>query len=182
MKEHVRKILEEIGESPDRDGLRKTPERVERAMRFLTQGYDTQPGQILKGALFPSDCDEMVIVRDIELYSMCEHHMLPFHGKCHVAYVPQGQIVGLSKIPRVVDAFSRRLQVQERLTMEIAACLMENLKPEGVGVVVEATHLCMTMRGVAKQHATAQTSAMLGCFREDRATRGEFLDLIARPL
>jgi GTP cyclohydrolase I len=149
-------------------------------MRYLTRGYAMDPKEILGEALFTSDCDEMVIVRDIEIYSLCEHHMLPFHGKCHVAYIPRGRIVGLSKIPRIVDAFSSRLQVQERLTAEVAACLMEMLKPEGVGVVIEATHLCMTMRGVQKQHATAQTSAMLGCFRDDRACREEFLNLIAR--
>jgi GTP cyclohydrolase I len=178
VEELVRELLVELGEDPKRDGLVKTPNRVARAMRFLTGGPEEDPAGIIQGALFESDCDEMVLVKDIELYSMCEHHMLPFHGKCHVGYIPQGRIVGLSKIPRVVDAFSRRLQVQERLTQQIADTLMEQLRPEGVGVVVEAVHLCMAMRGVEKQRSYAITSAMLGSFRDDRATRQEFLDLI----
>lgn len=181
MKDLIRKFLESIGEDPQREGLLKTPERVERSWAHLTSGYDVDGGEILRSALFASECDEMVIVRDIELYSVCEHHLLPFHGKCHVAYIPRGQIVGLSKIPRVVNAFSRRLQVQERLTMQIASCLMETLQPDGVGVVIEAVHLCMAMRGVSKQHSSAQTSAMLGSFRDDRSTRMEFLHLIGRP-
>ena len=181
MQDLIKQLLAKLGEDPEREGLLKTPERVERTMRFLMSGYETDPGEIVTSALFVEDCDEMVIVRDIELYSMCEHHMLPFHGKCHVAYIPDGKIIGLSKIPRIVDAYSRRLQVQERLTQQIASCLWEHLRPKGVGVVVEAIHLCMAMRGVEKQHSSAQTSAMLGLFRKDQRTRGEFLDLIGRP-
>ena len=178
VEELVRELLAELGEDPEREGLVRTPNRVARALRFLNGGHEEDPAEILRGALFESDCDEMVLVKDIELYSMCEHHMLPFHGKCHVGYIPQGRIVGLSKIPRIVDSFSRRLQVQERLTQQIATTLMEQLRPEGVGVVVEAIHLCMAMRGVEKQRSYAITSAMLGSFRDDRATRQEFLDLI----
>jgi GTP cyclohydrolase I len=174
----IRELIQELGEDVQREGLRKTPERVEKAMRFLTSGYQSDAQSIIEGALFESDCDEMVIVKDIEIYSLCEHHMLPFHGKCHVAYIPRGRIVGLSKIPRVVDTLSRRLQLQERLTHQVASTLMENLRPEGVGVVIEAIHLCMAMRGVEKQRSYAITSAMLGSFRDDRATRNEFLDLI----
>lgn len=180
MQDLIKQLLAKLGEDPEREGLLKTPERVAKSMQFLTSGYETDPEEILTSALFVEECDEMVIVRDIELYSMCEHHMLPFHGKCHVAYIPDGKIVGLSKIPRIVDAFSRRLQVQERLTKQIAECLWETLQPRGVGVVVEAIHLCMAMRGVEKQHSSAQTSSMLGLFRKDHRTRMEFLDLIGR--
>jgi len=178
IEELIQELLKELGEDPERDGLVNTPNRVARALRFLNGGHQEDPGEIIQGALFESDCDEMVLVKNIELYSMCEHHMLPFHGKCHVGYIPQGRIVGLSKIPRIVDVFSRRLQIQERLTQQIATTLMEQLRPEGVGVVVEAIHLCMAMRGVEKQRSYAITSAMLGSFREERATRQEFLDLI----
>ena len=176
----VRSILEQVGEDPSRDGLLRTPARVAKAFRFLTSGYQADVGALINDAVFEDSCDEMVIVRDIELYSMCEHHLLPFHGKCHVGYLPKGRIIGLSKIPRVVDAFSRRLQVQERLTQQIAECLMEALEPRGVAVVVEAVHLCMAMRGVEKQGSKAITSAMLGCFRSERACRAEFLGLIGR--
>lgn len=176
----VRRILVEVGEDPERDGLLRTPGRVAKAFRFLTSGYQADIDTLINDAVFEDSCDEMVIVRDIELYSMCEHHLLPFHGKCHVGYLPKGRIIGLSKIPRVVDAFSRRLQVQERLTQQIAECLMGALEPRGVAVVVEAVHLCMAMRGVEKQGSKAITSAMLGCFRSDRGSRGEFMGLIGR--
>jgi GTP cyclohydrolase I len=176
----IRTLLRELGEDPGREGLSRTPERVAEAWRFLLQGYRTDPGTILEGAIFSEDNDEMICVRDIELYSMCEHHLLPFVGKAHVAYIPDGRIVGFSKIPRLVDVFARRLQVQERLTTQIAETLQGLLKPLGVGVVIEATHLCMTMRGAQKQNSVAVTSAMLGAFRNDRATRNEFLDLINR--
>jgi GTP cyclohydrolase I len=175
-----RRILVEIGENPSRQGLKKTPARVAASYRYLTSGYDKNPKQVLSGALFNEDCDEMVVMKDIDLYSLCEHHLLPFYGKCHVAYIPNGRIVGLSKIPRVVDIFARRLQVQERLTHQIANCLMEALEPIGVGVVIEALHLCMAMRGVEKQNSTCVTSAMLGAFRSDRGTRAEFMNLIGK--
>ena len=180
MKDAIGKILREVGEDPSREGLRDTPERVEKSLRFLTSGYRVDIGRLINGAIFPSDADEMILVRDIELYSLCEHHLLPFHGKAHVAYIPKGRIIGLSKIPRIVDAFARRLQVQERLTQEIATSLMEHLKPEGVGVVVEAVHLCMAMRGVEKQNSYAITSAMLGSFRTEAPTRKEFLHPIGQ--
>ena len=181
LEEHVAAILEGIGEDPTREGLRKTPTRVARAFRELTAGYRQDVNEILNQAFFTERYDEMVIVKDIELYSLCEHHLLPFFGKCHVAYLPHGKILGLSKIARLVDVFARRLQVQERLTHEIAETLMATLQPKGVGVVIEARHLCMTMRGVEKQHSVAITSAMLGGFRHDVATRTEFLNLIRRP-
>ena len=177
-----RAILEALGEDPGRQGLRKTPERVARALAFLTSGYAQDAESILRGAIFEEECTEMILVKDMELYSLCEHHMLPFFGKAHVAYIPDGRIIGLSKIPRVVDVFSRRLQVQERLTQQIAEALDRALKPKGVAVVLEARHLCMMMRGVEKQNSCATTSAMLGHFRSDPKTRMEFLELIRRPL
>jgi GTP cyclohydrolase IA len=178
LEQAVRRQLELIGEDPDREGLRRTPIRVAEAYQFLTRGYHEDPKRVLNDALFESTSDEMVIVKDIDFYSLCEHHMLPFFGKCHVAYLPTKKIVGLSKIPRLVDVYARRLQVQERMTQEIASTLMELIKAEGVGVVVEAQHLCMMMRGVEKQNSFAITSAMLGSFRDDARTRAEFLELI----
>ena len=176
---HYREILAEIGENPAREGLAKTPERVAKALQFLTHGYDLDPAGILRSAMFREEYQQMVIVKDIEVFSMCEHHMLPFFGKAHVAYIPNGHIVGLSKIPRVVDAFARRLQVQERLTMEIRNCIQDTLQPIGVAVVIEAQHMCMIMRGIQKQHSVATTSAFTGEFNADK-TRGEFLRLITR--
>ncbi len=173
----VREMLVRLGEDPDREGLANTPERVQRAMKDLTRGYQQDPEEVLNGALFTVDYDEMVIVKDIEMFSMCEHHMLPFFGKVHVAYIPKGRVIGLSKIPRLVEVFSRRLQVQERLTTQIAEIIQKVVEPRGVGVVVEARHLCMMMRGVEKQHSAAVTSCMLGGFREQK-TREEFLALI----
>ena len=178
--EKYRSILKDLGENPDRDGLQKTPERVAKALQFLTHGYDLDPAEILRTAMFREEYQQMVIVKDIELYSLCEHHVLPFFGKCHVAYIPNGYIVGLSKIPRVVDAYARRLQVQERLTVEIRNCIHETLKPVGVAVVIEAQHMCMVMRGIQKQHSIATTSAFTGEFNTDK-TRAEFMRLIARP-
>ena len=178
MKELVEKILLELGEDPSREGLRNTPERVDKSLRFLTSGYWTNIDELVNGAIYKEDYDEMVIVKDIDLFSLCEHHMLPFIGKCHVAYIPKGKIIGLSKIPRLVDAFSRRLQVQERLTTQIAECIQRILAPQGVAVVIEALHLCMSMRGVEKQSSFTTTSSMLGCFKEDVRTRSEFLDLL----
>jgi len=174
---HVHHMLEILGEDPQRDGLLKTPERVAKAHQFLTQGYHMDPRAILTGALFEEDYSEMILVKDIEIFSLCEHHMLPFFGKAHVAYIPDGQIVGLSKIPRVVDVFARRLQVQERLTMQIRDAIKEVLRPQGVAVVIEATHLCMVMRGVQKQHSITSTSAMSGAFLDEN-TRQEFMRLI----
>ncbi|MBL8237663.1 MAG: GTP cyclohydrolase I FolE [Bryobacterales bacterium] len=174
----VREILAGIGEDPDREGLERTPERVEKALKFLTGGYTANVAQLVNGALFSVDYDEMVIVKDIEFFSMCEHHMLPFYGKAHVAYIPNGKVIGLSKIPRIVDVFARRLQVQERMTQEIAGTLMDILKPKGVAVACEAQHFCMMMRGVEKQHSATVTSAMLGEFRDRKETRDEFLSLI----
>ena len=176
----VRDLLVELGENPEREGLARTPHRVANAWRFLLQGQTQNPEEVVNGALFHEDNDEMICVRDIELYSMCEHHLLPFVGKAHVAYIPNGTIVGFSKIPRLVDLYARRLQVQERLTQQIAETLDRLLAPQGVAVVIEAVHLCMTMRGVEKQNSVAVTSAMLGVFRENRGTRGEFLDLLRR--
>jgi len=176
--EKYRSILKEIGEDPGREGLQKTPERVAKSLQFLTHGYDLDPGEILRSAMFREEYQQMVIVKDIEVYSLCEHHILPFFGKAHVAYIPNGHIVGLSKIPRVVDAFARRLQVQERLTVEIRNCIEETLKPAGVAVVIEAQHLCMIMRGIQKQHSVASTSAFTGEFNTDK-TRAEFMRLIA---
>ena len=173
-----REILKALGADPDREGLVKTPERVAKALQFLTHGYDLDPAQILRSAMFKEEYQQMVIVKDIEIYSLCEHHLLPFFGKAHVAYIPNGHIVGLSKIPRVVDAYARRLQVQERLTVEIRNCIQDTLKPLGVAVVIEAQHLCMVMRGIQKQHSIATTSAFTGEFEQER-TRGEFLRLIS---
>ena len=174
----IRKLLTNLGEDPSREGLLKTPERVERSLKFLTSGYQKDVDEVLNGALFTVDYTEMVIVKDIDFYSLCEHHLLPFFGKCHVAYLPTNQVIGLSKIPRIVEIFSRRLQVQERLTNEIAETIKEKINPLGVAVVLEGTHLCMSMRGVEKQNSMAVTSAMLGVFRKDARTRSEFLALI----
>jgi GTP cyclohydrolase I len=174
----VRRMLHLIGEDPDRDGLRHTPERFEKALRFLTSGYHQDPEKLLNGAMFSVCYDQMVLVKDIEIYSLCEHHMLPFFGKCHVAYIPDKKVVGLSKIPRLVNMFARRLQIQERLTNQIASAIQQKISPLGVGVVVEARHLCMVMRGVEKQNSQTITSAMLGAFRENVQTREEFLSLI----
>lgn len=174
-----RSILQDLGENPEREGLAKTPERVAKALQFLTHGYELDPAAILRSAMFSEEYQQMVIVKDIELYSMCEHHVLPFFGKCHIAYIPKGRIVGLSKLPRVVDAFARRLQVQERLTVEIRNCIEETLKPQGVAVVIEAQHMCMVMRGIQKQHSIATTSAFTGEFNAEK-TRAEFMRLIGR--
>ena len=174
----VRRMIQLIGEDPNRDGLRHTPERFEKALRFLTSGYHQDPEKLLNGAMFSVCYDQMVLVKDIEIYSLCEHHMLPFFGKCHVAYIPDKKVVGLSKIPRLVNMFARRLQIQERLTNQIASAIQQKIAPLGVGVVVEARHLCMVMRGVEKQNSQTVTSAMLGAFRENVQTREEFLSLI----
>ncbi len=174
----VRRMIHLIGEDPERDGLRHTPERFEKALRFLTSGYHQDPEKLLNGAMFSVCYDQMVLVKDIEIYSLCEHHMLPFFGKCHVAYIPDKKVVGLSKIPRLVNMFARRLQIQERLTNQIASAIQQKICPLGVGVVVEARHLCMVMRGVEKQNSQTVTSAMLGAFRENVQTREEFLSLI----
>lgn len=173
-----RDILKDLGEDPDREGLLKTPERVAKALQYLTHGYDLDPAEILRSAMFTEKYQQMVIVRDIEVYSLCEHHMLPFFGKAHVAYIPKGRIVGLSKVPRVVDAYARRLQVQERLTVQIRDCIQDTLDPAGVAVVIEAQHMCMIMRGIQKQNSIASTSAFTGEFNKD-VTRAEFLRLIA---
>jgi GTP cyclohydrolase I len=178
MQELIRRLLEELGEDPAREGLINTPRRVEKALRFLTGGYDADIDEVLNNALFTVDYSEMVIVKDIDFYSLCEHHLLPFFGKCHVAYIPSTKVIGLSKIPRLVDVFSRRLQVQERLTSQIAETIREKISPLGVAVVIEATHLCMSMRGVEKQNSFAVTSAMHGAFRDNARTRMEFLELI----
>jgi len=177
----VRQLLEELGEDPNREGLVKTPERVAKAYAFLTNGYRQDLGTVINQALFTQTTSSMVIVKDIEVYSLCEHHLLPFFGRCHVAYIPQGRVLGLSKIPRLVEIFARRLQIQERLTNQIAETLREKIQPLGVAVVMEANHLCMAMRGVEKQNSVAVTSAMLGVFREDARTRSEFLELIRMP-
>ena len=175
-----RRMLELIGEDPERGGLQRTPERFEKALRYLTSGYQEDPDKVLNGAYFDVAYDEMILVKDIELFSLCEHHLLPFFGRCHIAYLPNKKVVGLSKLPRLVNIFARRLQIQERLTSQIAEVLMEKLEPLGVGVVIEARHMCMIMRGVEKQHSSAVTSAMLGSFRDNLQTRQEFLSLI-RP-
>jgi len=174
----VREILAQLGEDANRDGLLRTPLRVARSLRFLTGGYHQDVDKVLNGALYEVAYDEMVIVKDIEIFSLCEHHLLPFFGRCHVAYIPTKKVIGLSKIPRLVDVFARRLQVQERLTNQIAETIMEKIKPQGVGVVIEAKHLCMIMRGVEKQNSVAVTSAMLGVFRNEIETREEFLSLV----
>jgi GTP cyclohydrolase I len=179
---HYKDILGQLGEDPKREGLLKTPERVAKALQYLTHGYDLKPDEILKGAMFEEDYSQMVVVKDIEVYSMCEHHMLPFFGKAHIAYIPNGHIVGLSKIPRVVDAFARRLQVQERLTNEIRDCIQNTLSPMGVAVVIECRHLCMSMRGVQKQNSVTTTSAFTGTFLSNDKTRAEFLRLITASL
>ena len=179
---HYGDILKAIGEDPKREGLVRTPERVAKSLQYLTQGYDLDPAAILRKALFKEAYSQMVVVKDIEVYSLCEHHMLPFFGKAHVAYVPNGQITGLSKIPRVVDAFARRLQVQERLTNEIRDCIQDTLKPLGVAVVIEASHLCMQMRGIQKQNSVTTTSAFTGIFLDDHRTREEFIKLISAKL
>src|SRR6187399_1785051 len=178
MQDLIRQLIEQLGEDPNREGLVKTPQRVEKALRFLTSGYAANIDEVLNEALFTVDYSEMVIVKDIDFYSLCEHHLLPFFGKCHVAYIPSNRVIGLSKIPRLVDVFSRRLQVQERLTSQIAEVILEKISPLGVAVVVEASHLCMSMRGVQKQNSLAVTSAMLGAFRNNARTRMEFLELI----
>ena len=175
-------ILSDLGENAQREGLLKSPERVAKALQFLTHGYDLNPADILKSALFQEEYSEMVLVKDIEVYSMCEHHMLPFFGKAHVAYIPNGTIVGLSKIPRVVDAFARRLQVQERLTIEIRDCIQETLKPKGVAVVIECCHMCMQMRGVQKQNSVTTSSAFTGLFLQNDSTRKEFISLVQAKL
>ena len=180
MAELMRKLLEKIGEDPSREGLARTPDRAEKAFRFLTSGYQTDVQAIVNGALFAEKCDDMVVLRDIEFYSMCEHHLLPFFGIMHVAYLPKDKVIGLSKIPRIVGMFARRLQVQERLTHQVAATLEEVLQPKGVGVICEARHFCMMMRGVEKQHSGTVTSAMLGAFRKRKETRDEFLSLVSQ--
>ena len=180
--EHYKAILELLGEDPQREGLPKTPERVAKAMQFLTQGYNMDPVAILNSARFKEDYQQIVLVKDIEIYSMCEHHMLPFYGKAHVAYIPNGVITGLSKIPRIVDAFARRLQVQERLTVQIRDCIQETLNPLGVAVVIEAAHMCMQIRGVQKQNSVTTTSAFTGAFLRDLRTREEFMRLIGVSL
>jgi GTP cyclohydrolase I len=180
LEELARRQIALLGEDPDREGLRRTPARVARALRFLTSGYREDVQQILRSAIFDEQYDEMVIVKDVDFYSLCEHHLLPFYGKAHVAYIPNGKIVGLSKIPRIVNAFARRLQVQERMTQQIARSIQEAVRPLGVAVVLEGFHFCLAMRGVEKQNAFATTSAMLGVFRHDRGTRAEFMNLIGR--
>lgn len=178
MEERLREIIERLGEDPARRGLERTPRRVARSLRFLTSGYRQNLDEVINGALFDVTYDEMVIVRDIEIFSLCEHHLLPFFGRCHVAYIPDKKVIGLSKIPRLVDVFARRLQIQERLTQQIAETFMEKIRPHGVGVIIEARHLCMIMRGVEKQNSVAVTSHMLGVFREEQRTRDEFLTLV----
>ena len=182
MQEIIRQLLAELGEDPSREGLRDTPKRVEKALRFLTSGYTADVDTVLNNALFTVDYNEMVIVKDIDFYSLCEHHLLPFFGRCHIAYIPQDRVIGLSKIPRLVEVFARRLQIQERMTSQIAETIREKIQPLGVAVVCEATHLCMAMRGVEKQNSFALTSAMLGTFQSDARTRMEFLELIKRPV
>jgi GTP cyclohydrolase I len=176
----IEDLLERLGEDPKRDGLLRTPQRVDQALRYLTSGYGTDVRKVVNGALYDVKYDEMVVVRDIEFFSLCEHHMLPFYGKMHVAYLPQKKVIGLSKIPRIVEVFARRLQIQERLTQQVAQTIQETINPIGVGVICEAKHLCMMMRGVEKQHSGAMTSAMLGAFRDRKDTRDEFLALVTR--
>jgi GTP cyclohydrolase I len=178
MEKLIRELLVKLGENPNREGLEKTPERVMRSLQFLTQGYTQDIDSIINDAIFNEDCDDMIIIKNIEFYSMCEHHMLPFYGKCHIGYIPTGKIFGVSKLARLVDCFARRLQIQERLTNQVAQVILDNIQPEGVGVVMEAQHMCMTMRGVEKQGSLMVTSAMLGSFRSEQATRAEFLNLI----
>lgn len=176
----IDQVLKEMGEKPSRQGLKRTPHRVAESLRYLTSGYRQNVAQVINAAVFDEDYDEMVVMKDLDIFSLCEHHLLPFYGKCHVAYIPKGKIIGLSKIPRIVNVFARRLQVQERLTHQIAECLKEALDPLGVAVIIEALHLCMAMRGVEKQNSTCVTSTMLGVFRSDRSTRMEFMSLINR--
>lgn len=178
MEELIKKIMVEIGEDVEREGLRDTPERVTNALRDLTQGYTQSVDEVINDAIFTCDSNDMIIVKDIEIFSLCEHHMLPFYGKCHIGYIPRGKVFGVSKLARVADVFARRLQIQERLTNQIAQVIMEKVEPVGVGVVIDAKHLCMMMRGVEKQNSIMQTSSMLGCFRNSIATRNEFLQLI----
>ena len=182
LSKNFKEVIDQLGEDTEREGLLKTPERVARAMQFLTQGYDQNPDDIMGQAIFHEEYSEMVIVKDIEVYSLCEHHMLPFFGKAHIAYIPNGKIVGLSKIPRVVDAYSRRLQVQERLTIEIRDCVQRTLSPKGVAVVIEASHMCMQMRGVQKQNSVTTSSAFTGLFLSNESTRKEFINLIQAKL
>ena len=179
---HMKEVLEMLGEDPSREGLVRTPERYEKAMRYLTSGYSTNLEEIVNGAMFSAKVDSMVIVKDIEFFSMCEHHMLPFFGKMHVAYLPKDKVIGLSKIPRIIDMFARRLQLQERLTQQVAEALIDVVGPRGVGVLCEARHFCMMMRGVEKQHSGTVTSTMLGSFRTNKSTRDEFLSLVGRPV
>ena len=178
--EHLKEILAQIGENPEREGLAKTPERFAKALEFLTQGYHQNPDDIVGDAIFTEECNHMVIVRDIEVYSLCEHHLLPFYGRCHIGYIPKGKVYGVSKLARIVDCFARRLQLQERLTQQIASFVRDKIDAEGVGVVMECHHLCMMMRGVQKQNSLMVTSAVLGSFRRSEATRNEFLDLLKR--
>ena len=178
MKKLIKELLVEIGEDPNREGLIDTPARVAESMKFLTSGYRQNLDDIINGAIFEEECDDMIIIKNIEFYSMCEHHMLPFYGRCHIGYIPKGKIFGVSKLARIVDCFARRLQIQERLTKQVAGTILDKIAPEGVGVVMEAQHMCMTMRGVEKQDSLMVTSAMLGSFRAEQATRAEFLNLI----
>lgn len=180
MQEEIRKIITELGEDPEREGLQKTPERVEKSLKYLTRGYRQNLEDVIHGAIFTSEQDDMIIVRDIEFYSMCEHHMLPFFGRCAIGYIPRGKIFGVSKLARLVDVFARRLQIQERLCQQIAQAIFDTIHPQGVGVVMEAQHLCMLMRGVQKQNSIMTTSAMLGTFRKEQTTRLEFLNLIRK--
>lgn len=181
MQELIRQLLVELGEDPGREGLVKTPKRSVEAWKYLTRGYHQDVAEVMNQAVFESDANHMVVVKDIELYSLCEHHLLPFFGKCHIGYIPKGRVIGVSKLARITDVFARRLQIQERLTHQVARVLMDHLRPEGVGVVIEAKHMCMMMRGVEKQNSSMITSAMLGSFHDAQATRTEFLRLIARP-
>ncbi len=180
LQKNIRDFLLNLGENPEREGLRKTPERVEEAFLFLTSGYQVKVEEIAHSAIFHEEYDEMVVIKDVDIYSLCEHHLLPFFGKCHVAYIPDGKIIGLSKVPKIIEAFSRRLQVQERLTNEISSCLADSIQPKGVAVVIEAFHLCMAMRGVEEQNAHVITSSMKGIFRQDERTRQEFLHFIRK--
>jgi len=180
MEKLIRELLLSLGEDPEREGLKDTPRRVRKSLEYLTKGYKEDIGAVLNGAVFAEPCDDMVIVKDIEFFSLCEHHLLPFHGKCHIGYIPKGKIIGVSKLARIMEIYSRRLQVQERLTRQIAQTILEAIAPEGVGVVMEAQHMCMTMRGIEKQHSKMVTSTMLGSFRREAATRSEFLSLINR--
>jgi len=180
MESLIRELLLSLGEDPEREGLQDTPRRVRQSLEYLTKGYREDIAAVLNGAVFEEPCDDMVIVKDIEFFSLCEHHLLPFHGKCHIGYIPKGKIIGVSKLARIMEIYSRRLQVQERLTRQIAQTILEAVAPEGVGVVMEAQHMCMTMRGIEKQHSKMVTSTMLGSFRREAATRSEFLSLIGR--